>query len=82
MDLEFIASSWESMDVLKPCMCMHVATYSVFTLTTSELCQTGLVPFLMAHIRLTGTWQVPVVLLISAFENEQNQSGTVLKLLV
>ena len=40
-------------------------------LPTSEPCQTGLVPFSKAGIsRLTGTCQVPVVLLISAFENE------------
>ena len=59
---------------------MHAC--SVFILATSEPSQTGLVPFLMAHIRLSGTWQVPVVLQISAFENEQNQSGTILKLLM
>ena len=42
----------------------------MFTLATSELCQTGLVSFSKADIsRTTGTWQVPV-LLISAFENE------------
>ena len=46
-------------------------TYSVFTLATSELCQTGLVSFSMADIsRATGTCQVSVVLLISAFKNE------------
>ena len=45
-------------------------TYSVFTLATSEPCQTGLVSFSKADIsRTTGTCQVPVVLLISAFEN-------------
>ena len=45
--------------------------YSAFTLATSELCQTGLVSFSKANIsRTTGTWQVSVVLLISAFENE------------
>ena len=33
-------------------------------------CQTGLVSFSKADIsRTTGTWQVPVVLLISTFEN-------------
>ena len=42
----------------------------MFTLATSELCQTGLVPFLKVDIsRLTGIWQVPVVLLISDFKN-------------
>ena len=42
----------------------------MLTLATSELCQTGLVPFSKANIsRTTGTWQVPVVLLISAFKN-------------
>ena len=46
-------------------------TYSAFTLPTSELCQTGLVSFSKADVsRLIGTWQVSVVLLISAFENE------------
>ena len=39
----------------------------MFTLATSELCQTDLVPSDIS--RLTGTCQVPVVLLISAFEN-------------
>ena len=44
--------------------------YSAFTLATSEPCQTGLVPFSKADIsRTTGTWQVPVSLLISAFKN-------------
>ena len=44
---------------------------SMFTLATSELCQTGLVSFSKADIsRTTDTWQVPVVLLISTFENE------------
>ena len=43
----------------------------MFTLVTSELCQTGLVSFSKANIsRITDTWQVSVVLLISAFENE------------
>ena len=51
---------------------------SVFTLATSEPCQTDLVPSDIS--RLTGTCQVPVVLLISALE--LNQSGTVLKLLI
>ena len=56
---------------------------SAFTLATSELCQTGLFPFSKAGIsRTTGTWQVPVSLLILAFKMELNQSGTVLKLLV
>ena len=46
-------------------------TNSAFTLATSELYQTGLVSFSKADIsRTTDTWQVPVVLLISAFENE------------
>ena len=45
-------------------------TYTAFTLATSELCQTGLVRFSEADIsRTTGTWQVPVSLLISAFKN-------------
>ena len=49
----------------------NLQAYSAFTLATSEPCQTGLVSFSMADIsRTTGTWQVPVVLLISAFENE------------
>ena len=49
----------------------YYITYSVFTLATSEPWQTGLVSFSKADIsRTTGTWQVPVVLLISAFENE------------
>ena len=44
---------------------------SAFTLATSEPCQTGLVSFSKADIsRTTDTWQVSVVLLISAFENE------------
>ena len=43
---------------------------SGFTLVTSEPCQTGLVPFLKANIsRITGTCQVPVILLILAFKN-------------
>ena len=43
----------------------------MFTLATSELCQTGLFSFSKADIsRTTDTWQVLVVLLISAFENE------------
>ena len=47
------------------------ASYSAFTLATSEPCQTGLVSFSKADIsRTTGTWQVSVILLISAFENE------------
>ena len=46
-------------------------TISAFTLATSEPCQTGLVSFSKADIsRTTGTCQVSVVLLISAFENE------------
>ena len=45
-------------------------TNSVFTLVASEPCQTGLVSFSKADIsRTTGTCQVLVVLLISAFEN-------------
>ena len=44
--------------------------YSAFILATSELCQTGLVSFLKADIsRITGTCQLPIVLLILAFEN-------------
>ena len=44
---------------------------SVFTLATSELCQTGLVLFSKADISTgIGTSQVPVILLISAFENK------------
>ena len=67
------------MYMLRAVVHVHVHN-SAFTLPTSELCQTGLVPFSKADIsRTTGTWQVPVVLLISAFEN---QSGTVLKLVV
>ena len=43
---------------------------SAFTLATSEPYQTGLVLFSKADIsRATGTCRVPVVLLISAFEN-------------
>ena len=43
---------------------------SAFTLPTSEPCQTDLVSFSKADIsRTTGTCQVPVVPLISAFEN-------------
>ena len=58
-------------------------TNSAFTLATSELCQTGFAPFLKAdNSRTTGSWQVPVSLLISAFKMELNQSGMVLKLLV
>ena len=50
-----------------------ISCNSVFTLVTSELCQTGLVSFSKADISgTTGTWQVPVVLLISAIENETN----------
>ena len=51
---------------------VHVSvTNSAFTLTTSELCQTGLVSFSKADIsRTTDTCQVSAVLLISAFENE------------
>ena len=48
-------------------------TNSAFTLPTSdsELCQTGLASFSKVDIsRTTGTCQVPVVLLVSAFENE------------
>ena len=49
----------------------HTWYNSAFTLATSEPCQTGLVPFSKADIsRTTDTCQVPVVLLISAFENE------------
>ena len=56
--------------------------YSALTLATSEPCQTGFVPFSKADIsRTTGTWQVPVSLLISGFKKELNQSGMVLKLL-
>ena len=55
-----------------PCDLQHaVEPHSVFTLVTSELCQTGLVSFSKADIsRTTDTWQVQVVLLISSFENE------------
>ena len=50
-----------------------VYSYSAFTLATSELCQTGLVSFSKVDIsRTTDTCQVPVVLLISTFENETN----------
>ena len=42
----------------------------MFTLATSEPCQTGLVPFSKTDIsRTTGTQQVPVSLLVSAFDN-------------
>ena len=54
--------------------------YTVFILATSEPCQTSLVQFSEADISITtGTWQVPVSILISAFKMELNQSGTVLK---
>ena len=44
--------------------------YTAFTIATSEPCQTGLIPFSKADIsRTTGTCQVPVSLLISAFKN-------------
>ena len=51
--------------------CLIVAnTNSAVILATSELCRTGLVPFLKANIsRITGTWQIPVSLLILAFKN-------------
>ena len=50
---------------------LAVYSNSAFTLATSEPCQTGLVSFSKVDIsRTTGTWQVSVVLLISAFENE------------
>ena len=46
-------------------------TYSVFTLATSELGQTGLMLLLKADTSTTtGTYQVPVTLLISSFENK------------
>ena len=53
------------------CIAFEWGTYSAFILATSEPCQTGLVSFSKADIsRTTDTWQVSVVLLISAFENE------------
>ena len=56
---------------------------SAFTLGTLEPCQTCLISFSKADISTTtGTWQVPVVIQISAFENETSRSGTVLKSLV
>ena len=52
------------------CNTVH-AIYSAFTLPTSEPCQTGLVSFSKVDIsRTTGTCQVSVVLLLSAFGNE------------
>ena len=46
------------------------AINSAFTQATSELFQTGLAPVLKADIhKTTGTWQVPVSLLISVFKN-------------
>ena len=49
----------------------HFKSAFTLVLATSEPCQTGLVSFSKADIsRITDTWQVPVVLLISAFENE------------
>ena len=45
--------------------------YSAFTLETSELGQTGLILFSKVNInRVTGTWEVPVVVLVSVFKNE------------
>ena len=49
----------------------HRTTYSVFTLATSELWQTGVVLFLKADSSTTtGTSQVLATLLISNFENK------------
>ena len=48
-------------------------TYNAFTLTTSELCQTGVVLLLKVDSSTTtGTSQVLVTLLISNFENKIN----------
>ena len=59
------------LEKLKPCQ-PWLVTYSAFTLPTSE---TGLVSFSKVDIsRTTDTCQVSVVLLISAFENENKTS--------
>ena len=61
---------------------VHVPSNSAFTLATLELGQTSLILFPKYNNRATSTWEVPVVVLLSTFNNKLHQSGTVLKLLV
>ena len=62
---------WESTLNMQANHLSHTPPYSAFTLATSELSQTYLILFLKADTSTTtGTSQIPVTLLVSAFKNK------------